>query len=177
MGAGKKNKYNTSFKASFQRCDIGTHYSVFVFCLLKASSSDENVILILVLFFFFGVLPHTFHLLLCQGTLLFSCRFECTTRCCLCHNVFLITIPEVRCQQAASNPICITRFPSSLLNSWEDRGHQSLLTSRAVKHFQQQLLGPSQPLFLCNGAKRGFTLPGSDSPVLHTNHLVSSKYH
>lgn len=60
--------------------------------------------------------------------------------------MFLITIPEVRCQQAASNPICITCFPSSLLNSWEGCGHQSLLTSHALKHFLHQLLGPHSHL-------------------------------
>lgn len=77
---------------------------------------------------------------------MFGWGFECTARCCLCHNVFLITIPEVRCQQAASNPICITCSPSSVLNSWEGCRHQSLLTSCTVKHFIQQLWGPHRHL-------------------------------
>lgn len=109
----------------------------------------------------------------CSTTLLFGWCFECTTRCCLCHNVFLITIPEVRCQQAASNPICITCFPSSLLNSWEGCGHQSLLTSHAVKHFLHQLLGPHS---LCATGPSG-TLHFQDMiHVLYTNHCYSSNY-
>lgn len=150
MGA---EKYYSEFKANFQSkpCDKETHYLVSLLCkghlqTLKCDFNSE-LHLFVSIFFFFWVLPHTFNLLLCRGTLLCGCHIECTTRCCLCHNVFLITIPEVRRQQAASNPLCITCFPSSL-NSWEGRWHQSLLTSHAVKHLLHQLLRPSQPLYV-----------------------------
>lgn len=62
--------------------------------------------------------------------LLFSGGFECATRCFLCHNVFLITNPEVRCQQAATNLICITCVP--FISSQQLREQKASITFNKI---------------------------------------------